>query len=165
MRGVSCEDWNTLEKCRLPVEQIIFEGDILPIQYDYFVTLDRKLDEFNYTGTMLGRKLAAPKGAGKHERDVESRFVQTRFGKTMATVTTQGNELLLSLRLYSYAEDDWIAPFYDAEQHCLLHCDAPILSQPHAPGSKRFLMLDEYDTVMKINTDRISRICSAPQKG
>lgn len=153
--GVSFEDWHNLTECRLPVESILFEEEELERCYDYYVTLSEKLSEGRYIGTMFSRKLATA-GKERYERDARGKFVQKRYGKVLADLDIQGDELLMSLKMYSVVDGDWMAPFYDVQQKNILHCDDPLL-QKKDPTGTRFLLLDEYETVLKINTDRISR--------
>ena len=154
--GVSFEDWHNLTECRLPVESILFEEEELARCHDYFVTLNEKLSEERYIGTMFSRKLAAA-GKERYERDARGKFVQKRYGKVLVDMDIQGDELLMSLKMYSVVDGDWMAPFYDVQQKTILHCDDPRLRQKD-PTGVRFLLLDEYETVLKINTDRISRV-------
>ena len=159
--GVSFTDWRDLTNCRLPVESIQFEGEELLNDYDYFITLTKQVDSGTYIGTMFARKLAA-KGKERYERNAAKKYIQKQFGKVQADISTQGDEMLLSLKMHSVIDGDWMAPFYDAQRKIIVHCDDPKLQQKDPTGT-RFLLLDEYETVMKINTDRIARVSYSPQ--
>ena len=88
-------------------------------------------------------------------------LVENEHRRVHEHYTRDADELLLSLQVYS--EGDWAALYYDTKNQALLHCDHPLLRKEGQDYS-RFLMLDEYDTIMTVNTDRITRSRPAPQR-
>lgn len=161
MLGVSFEDWNELTGCRLAIREIRLQDDMLPLSYDYFVTLRERIDTDTYIGTLFGKKLSGIAGKNRYATYMSGKTIQENLGKVCVCTSIQGDELLMSLQVSS--EGEWMAPYYDTRDRALLHCDHPLLEKKGMDYA-RFLMLDEYDTVMTVNTDRITRARPIPQR-
>ena len=161
IRDVSFEDWNELTGCRLAIKDIQQEETSLTLAYDYFVTLHERIDTDTYIGTLIGKKLSGNAGKHRYANYMSGKIIQESLGKVRVFTSIQGDELLLTLQVYS--EGDWAEPYYDTKNQALLHCDHPLLRKEGQDYS-RFLMLDDHDTIMTVNTDRITRSRHAPQR-
>lgn len=161
IRNVSFEDWNELTGCRLAIKEIQQEEVSLQLAYDYFVTLHDRIGTDTYIGTLVGKKLSGSTGKIRYATYMSRKTIQESLGKVRVYTSIQGDELLVSLQVYS--EGNWAELYYDTQNQSLLHCDHPLVRK-EGQDYARFLMLDEYDTIMTVSTNHITRPRPVPQR-
>ena len=129
-KGVGAIDYNNLINCRLPIKDIIVDEERLSLEYKYFIHVFEKIDDNQYLGKIFRVALIVGK------EDWNSKKL---FGKVKIYIYQNDNDIKISLTMYSYNEEEWLAPYYDKKRRRLLGCDDRLLDRV-----KEYSRFDKY---------------------
>ncbi len=81
------------------------------------------------------------------------------MGKIKFEVLSANGELELAVLFYSYADEEWMFPYYDSNPHSkyLVKPDSTILNNTSREYRKRLIELDDEMAVFEINVQKIRR--------
>ena len=154
-----CLDSIDLVDCRLPVKKIFYNDEEKEVSFDYFITVQEKIDDITYEGYMHGYKLSSDCSKGRYILDKEGKRKKIKLGKIKFEVLSANGELELAVLFYSYADEEWMFPYYDSNPHSkyLVKPDSPILNNTSREYRKRLIELDDEMAVFEINVQKIRR--------
>ncbi len=154
-----CLDSTDLVNCQLPVKKIFYNDEEKEVSFDYFITVREKIDDITYEGYMHGYELSPDCFKGRYILDKEGKRKKIKLGKIKFEVLSANGELELAVLFYSYADEEWMFPYYDSNPHSkyLVKPDSPILNNTGREYLERLIELDNEMTVFEINVQKLRR--------
>ena len=108
---------------------------------------------------MYGYKLSRDLSNGRYILDEEGKRKKRKLGKIKFEVLSANGELELAVLFYSYADEEWMFPYYDSNPHSkyLVKPDSPILNNTGREYLERLIELNDQMTVFEINVQKLRR--------
>lgn len=154
-----CIDSSNLVGCQLPIKKIFYDEEIMDVSFDYFVNVSEKVDDFIYEGYMFGYKLSQDFSKGRYILDSDGKRKKIKLGKVRFEVLSADGGLELMILFYSYADEEWMFPYYDSDLHSkyLVKPDSPILQNTGQEYIERLIELSDDMTVFEVNVQKLRR--------
>lgn len=142
--GVVCKD--NLVNCSLPIYSLIYkEQEFFFNEQKLFIEIETQIEKNEYEGVL---KQLVPTASKK--------YYSKELGKVSVSVYKNlDNTLTITFLMYSYADADWSAPFFNKKTKQLISCDNGELMRSRAYNL--FLLLDEDEAEYSICTKKIRR--------
>lgn len=154
-----CLDSTDLVNCQLPIKKIFYNDEEKDVSFDYFINVCEKINDITYEGYMYGYKLSRDLSNGRYILDGEGKRKKIKLGKIKFEVLSANGELELAVLFYSYADEEWMFPYYDSNPHSkyLVKPDSPILNNTGREYLERLIELNDEMTVFEINVQKLRR--------
>lgn len=149
LKDVEVIDFNDLTNCWLPITKVIFEGNSIKLNYDYFIFLYKREGNSKYLGNMYSFKINNNKSKTVEKKN------KIFIGKTQVFPVYTNCKLNVIIQHYSYQDKARIDLYYDKKECKIIHPDDNILDRNSLYD--RFSLLDGDTTVYVIDTNRIKK--------